>query len=260
MIDMFSEIRSSWGFKSLILHSAFSDIKTRYQKTILGPFWVTFGSLIFSIALGVVWSTIFKIEIKTYLPYLLSGFLIWSFISNTIIESTSSLISGEFHLKNTKITILFFTSTCILRNLIIFFHNLIAFFLIAVVMDVNINFSIFFFPIFLIIISLNLYWISIIVSIICLRYRDLQQLITLTLQVLILITPILWPIDVIPESKAIFFELNPLYHLVTLLRDTLLGNTYKLNSLLFCTILLPIGFIFAFLLLKAKKSRILFWY
>jgi len=260
MTDFFLEIKSAWNFKSLIIHAAFSDIKTRYKKTILGPFWVTFGSLIFSLALGVVWSTIFKIDIKVYLPYLLSGFLIWSFLSTTIMEATTSLVNGEFHLKNTKITILYFISTCLLRNLIVFFHNLIAFFIIAIIMSVKINMTILLLPIFLLIISMNLYWVSIIVSIICLRYRDLQQLITLTLQVLILITPILWPVEVIPESKAILFEFNPLYHLVSILRDLLLGQPYKMDSLLFCIILLPIGYYLAFSLLKAKKGRILFWY
>src|SRR5689334_17341702 len=56
-----------------------NDIRQRYRRSVLGPFWITISMAVFITLLGVIYSHIFKIELQTYLPYLALGYIIWGF-------------------------------------------------------------------------------------------------------------------------------------------------------------------------------------
>jgi ABC-2 type transport system permease protein len=63
------------------------DMRIRYATTILGPFWTTLSVLLTTMALGVVYGTLFNLELKTYIPYVSTGLLVWNFFSNVLNEA-----------------------------------------------------------------------------------------------------------------------------------------------------------------------------
>src|SRR3954468_8139946 len=72
-----------------------NDIKQRYRRSVLGPFWITLSVGIFILVLGIIYSRIFKVEIATYMPFLALGYVLWGFISQTVIESCNAYQEGE---------------------------------------------------------------------------------------------------------------------------------------------------------------------
>ena len=71
-----------------------NDIRQRYRRSVLGPFWITISMAVFITLLGEIYSHIFKIELKTYLPYLSLGYIIWGFVATTTSESFD-FVSGK---------------------------------------------------------------------------------------------------------------------------------------------------------------------
>jgi hypothetical protein len=59
---------------------ALHEIRQRYRRSVLGPFWITISMGVMVFALGLLYGKIFQLELRDYIPYLSSGFVIWGLI------------------------------------------------------------------------------------------------------------------------------------------------------------------------------------
>ena len=119
--------------------------------------------------------------------------------------------------------------------------------------------SFLFFCLGLILLVLNLFWIGIILSIICSRYRDFSEIILSFLQIIFYATPILWSTNVIPDRfLEIYITYNLFYHLIEVIRSPLIGEPVYFSYLVL-TFLLIIGFIISKFFFNRYKNKIVFW-
>src|SRR5262245_30847564 len=72
-----------------------SDIRQRYRRSVLGPLWITISIGVLVGTLGVIYSQVLQTDIDSYLPFLCLGFVIWGFISVTLLESCRAFQEGE---------------------------------------------------------------------------------------------------------------------------------------------------------------------
>ena len=173
------------------------DVKRRYRRTVIGPFWSAATLALYIIAVGVVGAGLWHQGMNDYLPYLSSGMIVWTLISTIILEACTLFILGHALLRNVSFEYSVLSYALVWRNLIIFGHNLVVYILIALVLKPAL-----FSPTALIaipgtlLVLANGVWIALLVGMLCLRYRDVQPLVQTAIQILMLITPIFWT----PES------------------------------------------------------------
>src|SRR5579863_72172 len=87
--DLIEGLSRSWMWSAL----AWQDVKLRYRGSILGPFWLTISTVIMIVAMGVIFSRIFGQEPRTYMPYLMTGLVIWQFVQNSIAEGCNTFLA-----------------------------------------------------------------------------------------------------------------------------------------------------------------------
>lgn len=110
----------------------------------------------------------------------------------------------------------------------------------------------------LFLICLNLTWIAKVLAILNARYRDMQPIVAACVQIMLFATPIMWPVSSL-HGAAIIAELNPLYHLIELVRAPLLGTAPELRSWLIAGSLAIPGSVLATALLVSQSRQIVFW-
>src|SRR5271166_4726826 len=76
-----------------------AEVKRRYRRTMIGPFWSSLSLAVFVAALGVVWSQLWNLNIKEYLPYLTSGLICWLLFSAFVTEGCTVFIANESLIK-----------------------------------------------------------------------------------------------------------------------------------------------------------------
>lgn len=102
---------------------AWQDIKQRYRRSSLGPFWLTISMGVMIGTLGVLYGKLFKMAIQEYLPFLCLGLLTWTFISTSILEGCTVFIASESVIKQIKLPLSSHVYRLVWRNLIILGHN-----------------------------------------------------------------------------------------------------------------------------------------
>jgi ABC-type polysaccharide/polyol phosphate export permease len=237
------------------------DVKRRYRRTAIGPFWNVATLALYTVAVGVVGAGLWHQNIHDYLPYLSSGMIVWTLISTMILEACNLFILGHALLRNVSFEYSVLAYALAWRNIIIFCHNLVIYFLIALVLKPAL-----FSPTALIavpgvaLILANAVWIALLVGMLCLRYRDVQPLVQTAIQILMLITPIFWT----PESlgghlRLLFVQLNPIYRLIDLVRAPLLGQVPTFSSFSFVSAMTVGGWVVTYLFFRRFRARISYW-
>jgi ABC-type polysaccharide/polyol phosphate export permease len=235
------------------------ETRRRYRRTAFGPFWTTVSLAFFVTSLGLVWSNLWHKDPRTFLPYLTSGMLCWVFFLAVCTEGCGSFFGYEKLIKQLRISYTLLASAVVWRNVIVFFHNLIIYVLVAIYAGISINWaSLLVIPGFALL-SLNAVWIVVVLGTVCARYRDFQQLVANILQVSLFLTPIFWSPDQLSGRTAFFAQLNPLYHLIAIVREPLLGQAPTPMNWLVVGLITIVGWTVTLQILIKLRHRIVYW-
>ncbi|MBZ0325272.1 MAG: ABC transporter permease [Alphaproteobacteria bacterium] len=238
---------------------AWSEIRRRYRRTVLGPFWTTGSLAIFVGALGILYATLWNQDVNKYLPYLTAGFTVWIFISQIITESCNAYVSAEGHLKQIRTPYSVFIFALIIRNLIVFAHHLIVYIIIVIFFPVPIGLITLLAIPGLAFIAFNAVWLGWVFGAFGSRFRDIPQLVASLLQVMFFITPIIWPATLTGSSRVIFVEMNPFYHFVSIVRDPMLGIPPDPLSWLVVLGITIVGWTGGLLFFARVRQRLIYW-
>jgi ABC-type polysaccharide/polyol phosphate export permease len=237
---------------------AWNDIRQRYRRSTLGPFWITLSMAVFVSLLGVIYSRIFRVDIEIYLPFLTAGIVTWGFISQVINESCSAFQESERIIKQIRLPYGLHVFRVIWRNFIIFLHTIVIFIPVALLFRVQIGFTIFLVVPGVILLLANLSWVALTLAILAARFRDITQIVATMTQIAMFATPIMWPVSTLSGATWIA-ETNPLYHFIELVRAPLLGGEPALLSWMVAVGTLVIGLALSLMLLNRASRRIVFW-
>jgi ABC-type polysaccharide/polyol phosphate export permease len=244
-----------WGRLGLL------DIKRRYRRTVIGPFWSAISLGVFIAVMGTVGVGLWKQDVSDYLPFLASGMLVWLMISLIVTESCTMFVSGHHLFSRMRIDYSLLAYTLVWRNLIVFLHNFLVYLLIVIIFATKlISPSIFLVIPGLFLVAINAVWVALLLGMVCLRFRDVQQLITTILQISLFVTPIFWPPDMLTGIKHLLFvDFNPLYCFIDIVRAPLLGKVPALLSYELVLGVTAIGWIMTSQAFSQFRKRIAFW-
>jgi len=235
------------------------ETKRRYRRTVFGPFWTTLSLAIFVVALGLVWSNLWQQNPKTYLPFLTSGMVCWILFSTICTEGCQVIVGAEPLVKQLRISYTLLGCAVVWRNVIVFIHNLAVYLVICIYGGVSITWATLLTIPGLIIFCLNGLWIVMLLGAVCARYRDIQQLVINLLQISLFLTPIFWSADQLKGRAPILAELNPLYHLIAIVRDPLLGKYPDALHWIVVTAITLFGWTLTIYVMSKFRHRIVYW-
>lgn len=240
---------------------AYQDVRLRYRRSVLGPFWLTISMAITSYSMGYLYSHLFHTDLQTYFPFLVAGMLTWGLISSQISDLTEALSSGGGLIKQIKLPYSLYVHRVAMRNLIVFFHNMVVIIPILAIFHqvakVNLH-TLLLIP-GLAVAYVNAITYGLILALIGARYRDIAQIIKSLIQVAFFLTPVMWNANILPPKDWFIFAFNPFYAFVELIRAPLLGQVPSLTSLIMVSVVTVIGAAVCYKMFARYRSRIVYW-
>ncbi len=247
------QTRKLWWF------TATSRTRARFARTSLGSFWLGFSNLLSIATLGVVYGTVFAVsDFNSYLIYLGIGLVVWNSISSSISSSPMLFINNRSNIQNLKLKPIFyvleewafqlqtfFQSFSLVFLVLLFFNNSLFYNLLISSWIPFINLFIF------------LFWFPLVIALISLRFSDFAQLVPIVMQLIFLISPILYKKENLGDLNWIT-NINFIYILIDSLRTSLIESSTNYQTqfiLFFCNIL---GLIFSIITLNLQSKKIPF--
>ncbi len=229
-------------------------MRIRYAMTFLGPSWTTLSVLLTTIALGGVYGSLFKLDLKAYIPYVSTGLLVWNFFSNVLNEAPSHIYSSRNVLFNTSLPLEIYSIQMVWKNLIVYLYS------VPVVVLVNLLLGLKMGPIFLLsfaallLLSLILVPLSFLLGVVGARIPDIAVFFPTTL-VVFLGTPVLWPESALGDQMWIATA-NPVYWMISAVRQPLMNQIPEPVSWVVMIILLVVLNISAEILGRNGNSKV----
>jgi ABC-type polysaccharide/polyol phosphate export permease len=234
------------------------DIRARYRRSVIGPFWITLSMGVFILLLGVIYSRLFHQELHYYLPYLTVGYITWGFMSANITESCYAFLESGRIIKQIKLPFLVYVMRVIWRNFIVFLHTAVIYIPLAIIFKLPLSLTMLYAIPGLLLVCLNQVWLVTLLAIITTRFRDLQPIIVTAVQIMMFVTPIMW-MGTQSADTAVIAQINPVSHLISLVREPMLGIAPEGISWIVALGMLVVGSAAATALLVSKSRRIVFW-
>jgi ABC-2 type transport system permease protein/lipopolysaccharide transport system permease protein len=237
---------------------ALLDVRIRFRRSILGPFWITLSFGLMIVVLGSVYAHVLKESVVSFLPYLAAGLLAWNFIAATIRDSCAAFTdeSGALWQSNVPRSICVYRLLC--RNLILAALNVPIVVVVMIACGAGVGPGIVWLAPALLLLITNLLWLGFVLALVTTAWRDTGRLVGLVLQFGLLVTPIIWRVEQVP-ALAWFATANPLYHAVELVRAPLLSQPVPATTWAISLFALGVGTAGAFALFSALRWRITYW-
>lgn len=201
------------------------ELKRKYKSTILGFLWILLNPLLQMLILTVVFSLFFKIKVKDYPIFALSGLLPWTFFAEGLTSATESLITNRDLIKKVPFPRELLPISSVLAHLI---TSSLAILLLAVFVSIRFEIDFrfaFFIPIMLLETAL-ITGISLLLSSLDIYFRDVSFILQAILKVWFYATPIIYPLSMVPKQYLSLYSLNPMVGITTAFQSIFLKTEF----------------------------------
>ena len=215
-------IKELWQYREMIKSLVKRDLKSRYKGSVLGFFWMLLNPLLQLFIYTIVFSTIMRMGIDKFYLFLFVALVPWLFFSTCLTGGTGVIFSQQDMVKKIyfprEVLPISYTVSQFVNMLLSF----IVIFVVIYISGVTIHFNaLIYLPIVMIIEFILALGITYIVSSLNVYFRDLEHILGILSMAWMYLTPILYPVDLVPEQYMKIIYLNPMTSIIIAYRDIL---------------------------------------
>lgn len=254
------EFLEIFKYKYLMSELVKRDIKIKYRRSVLGMFWSVLNPLFFIAITFVVFSTIFKSSIKNFPLYAMTGQLIFAFYVESTSMAMTSIIGNGNLIKKVYIPKCVFPVSRVLSSLANTGFSLIALLIVVVVTRAEIYWTYILMPIPFLFVFIFSVGVSLILSSLAVFFRDMLHLYTVFTTMLMYLTAIYYPLEIIPQDIRGYFEFNPIYKFIKYFRMILLeGRVPSIQETLSCLLISIVALLIGIYVFQKKENEFILY-
>ena len=227
-------LRDLWEYREMIYSLVKRDLKSRYKGSILGFFWMFLNPLLQLCVYTIVFSSIMRMDIDKFYLFLFVALVPWLFFSTCLSSGTTIIFSQQDMVKKIYFPREVLPVSFTLSQLVNMLLSFIVIFVVIQVSGIGLNFNaLLYLPLVMFIEFILALGITFIVSSATVYFRDLEHIMSIISMVWMYMTPIIYPIEYVPEQFLKIFYLNPMTSLTIAYRDILYyGRSPELDTLI----------------------------
>jgi lipopolysaccharide transport system permease protein len=199
------------------------DIKLKYRGSLLGPFWLTISTGVMVTAMGGLYSILFHMDLRSYLPFLALSLVMWNAMSGLVTEACSTFTQSEGTIRSVRMPFFVHAMRVVVRNVISFLHNLPVIVAVFAIFGLWPGFVAAQSLVGLALWTMDAFAACILLGALCARFRDIPPIVGSVMQIAFFVTPVVWR----PEQlgpKGWWLPYNPFDALLEVVRAPLLGQ------------------------------------
>ncbi|NJC31653.1 lipopolysaccharide transport system permease protein [Xanthomonas arboricola] len=258
MNEAISDLRRSllsWRLWTLL---GWLEIRQRYARSRVGPFWLTISMGVIIASIGMVYGTLFGQKLSEYLPYLAISLVMWGMFTSTVQEGSNAFIANASYIRQVATPKFIYILQVPWRNLLILAHNIVIVVLLLAIFGVKRWDTILLVIPGILLLVLNATWMATLSGILSARFRDFPQIVAAVMQVAFYVTPIMYKPEALTKYSFIV-NLNPMAYLLNAVRQPLLGEAPSARTWTVAIVMAIAGWLVALVMINRYHKRISYW-
>lgn len=242
----------------LCLTLGWLDIRLRYRGSLLGPFWLTASTAVMVASMGVLYSSLFQMNLREYLPFLALSLVLWGGLSSLVTSACTCFVQADPSVRSLRLPFTLHAGRVVVRDMITLAHNVVVIVAVYAIFEMWPGWTA------LLAAPAILLWIvdamaaALLFGALCARFRDIPPIVGSVMQIMFFVTPVIWKPQLVGEN-AQFLPFNPFYGLIEIVRGPLLAElpsaaTYA-SALGYSAALIAVAWLF----FARVRGRIAFW-
>ena len=215
-------IRRDWFVLSSLVGK---DFKLKYRRSVLGILWSVLNPLLMMVVLSVVFSFFFRFQIEYYPVYLILGQTLFTFMTDATSNAMGSIVDSASLIKKIRINKAIFPIEKVTFCLDNFLFSLVAVIGVMVFFQIQPNFNMLLLPVLLISIYLFSLGLGLLLSSLAVFFRDMFHLWSVFTMAWMYLTPVFYPVEILPDWVFSAMQFNPMYYYIGFFRDIFLNGT-----------------------------------
>jgi len=230
-------LRDLWVYRELFYFLIWRDLKVRYKQTVLGVVWVIIqplaATLIFTIFLGMLARVPSNGTPYALLVY--TGLLPWTFFSTALAGSSNSLVGNTHLITKVYFPRMIIPGAAIGGRLLDFGIALVMLIPLMIYFGVAPTGNLLGLPLLVLLITLLSWGVGMWTSALNVKYRDVSVILPVLIQLWMFVSPVAYPVSLVPEKWRWLYFLNPLAGIVEGFRAAILGGPFRWGPLAYST-------------------------
>jgi ABC-2 type transport system permease protein len=218
---MYQDIKELYQYREMLKNLVRKDLRTRYKGSFLGFLWTFINPLLQLIVYSVVFSTIMRFNIEKYPMFLFVAIIPWIFFANSVQVSAGNIIANKELVKKIYFPREILPIAVVSAGLINLIYGLIIVFLSLVIFNIHLTTSILYLPLVILLEYIFTLSLSLLVSALNVYFRDIEHILSIIMMSWFYLTPIIFPVEMIPQEYQGYFLINPMTTIITAYRDIL---------------------------------------
>jgi len=211
-------------FRYLLILMVKRDFITRYRRSVLGVLWSLLNPLLTMLVLTMVFSMLFRFEIPFFAVYLLSGQIFFNFFSESTSQAMNSITGSAGVIKKIYVPKYIFPVSKVVSSLVNLFFAFIAFLIVVTVTGAPFHWTLILFPIPVLYTFMFSLGVGMLLSSVAVFFKDMTHLWGIVTTMLFFLTPIMYPVEILPDRVFQFIHLNPMFHYISYFRSLALDG------------------------------------
>ena len=214
------------SFREALAELVQRDLKVRYKRSVLGLAWTMVHPLLMMAVTTVVFASLFRFSIERFPVYVLSAYVLWGFFSQSTVTATTSVLSGAGLIRRVYIPPALLPLAAVSAAAVNLLFSLAPLTVVALLSGSQLTWALLSLPVALALAVLFTCGVALILATASVFFHDTIHIYQVLLTAWMYLTPIVYPIEIIPDQWSFIVKANPLYHLVQIFRDPIYAGVW----------------------------------
>lgn len=248
-----------WRFRELLYFLTWRDVKIRYKQTVLGAAWALLQPFATMVVFSVFFGRLAGLESRTggvpYPIYVYAGLLAWTFFANAITASSNSLVGSSNLISKVYFPRLIIPLAAVGAGLVDFLVSSLLLLAMMVYYQIAPTMQLLWVPLFLIGTVLTATGVGMLLSALTVSYRDFRYVVPFMVQLWLFISPVIYPVTIVPEKWRWVLALNPMTGFIGGFRAAFLGQSMEWSHIVASGVIAALLFLLGAIYFRSVERR-----
>ncbi len=222
---MLTTLQEIVRYRSLLSNLVARDLKVRYKRSVLGLAWTMLNPLLMMLVFTLVFAKILRVQVEHFTVFFLSAYLLWNFFAQTTSWSTSCLLGFAPLMRRIYVPKVIFVLATVLSGVVNLALSLAPLAVIMLFVGHPFSPSLVFLPVSMLLAAIFALGLSLLLAPISIMFADVVQIYQVMLTAWLYVTPVMYPVSLVPSAYRPFVADNPMTYFVEVFRAPIFDGT-----------------------------------